>query len=66
MVPINSGGTLTKDVTGLDKYTEYEFQVLAFTSVGDGPKSPAKVNRTSQDGKMCNMYTGNVFKSLHL
>ena len=66
MVPINSGGTLTKDVTGLDKYTEYEFQVLAFTSVGDGPKSPAKVNRTLQDGKMCNMYTGNVFKSLYL
>ena len=66
MVPINSGGTLTKDVTGLDRYTEYEFQVLAFTSVGDGPKSPAKVNRTLQDGKMCNMYTGNVFKSLHL
>ena len=66
MVPINSGATLTKDVTLLDKYTEYEFQVLAFTSVGDGPKSPAKVNRTLQDGKMCNMCTGHVSKSLHL
>ena len=51
MVPINSGSILTKDVTGLDKYTEYEFQVLAFTSVGDGPKSSSMVNRTLQDGK---------------
>ena len=66
MVPINSGGTLTKDVTGLNKYTEYEFQVLAFTSVGDGPKSSTKVNRTLQDGKICNMCTVNVCKSIHL
>ena len=51
MVSINSGGTLTKDVTGLDKYTEYEFEVLAFTSVGDGPKSSVKVERTKEDGK---------------
>ena len=51
MVSINSGGTLTKDVTGLDKYTEYEFEVLAFTSVGDGPTSSVKVERTKEDGK---------------
>ena len=50
MVPINNGTTLTKDVTGLDKYTEYEFQVLAFTSVGDGPKSSVGVERTKEDG----------------
>ena len=56
LVAINSGGTLTKNVTGLDKYTEYEFEVLASTSVGDGPKSSTKVKRTLQDGKMCNMY----------
>ena len=62
MVPINSAATLTKDVTGLDKYTEYEFQVLAFTSVGDGPKSSPKVNRTLQDGEICNMCTVNVYK----
>ena len=52
MVPVNSGGTLSKDVTGLDKYTEYEFQVLAFTSVGDGPKSSVKVERTMEDGRI--------------
>ena len=51
MVPINSKATLTKDATGLDKYTEYEFQVLAFTSVGDGPNSTVKVEETMEDGK---------------
>ena len=35
----------------LDKYTEYEFQVLAFTSKGDGPKSSVVVVRTKEDGK---------------
>ena len=54
MVAINTGATLTKEVTGLDKYTEYEFQVLAFTSVGDGPKSSVGVERTKEDGKKCN------------
>ena len=49
-IRINSGSTLSRDVTGLDKYTEYEFQVLAFTSVGDGPKSSVKVERTGEDG----------------
>ena len=33
---IKSAAVLNKVVDGLDKYTEYEFQVLAFTSVGDG------------------------------
>ena len=51
MVPINSGATLTKDVTGLDEYTEYVFQVLAFTSVGGGPNSTVKVEKTMEDGQ---------------
>ncbi|XP_022783169.1 neogenin-like [Stylophora pistillata] len=46
---INSGSTLRRNVTGLKKYTEYEFQVLASTSVGNGPKSPSKVERTKED-----------------
>lgn len=49
---ITSGSTLSRLVTGLEKYTEYEFQVLAYTSDGDGPKSPVKVERTQGDG-MC-------------
>ena len=48
---IKSGSTLTKVVNGLDKYTEYDFQVLAFTSVGDGPNSSVKSARTEEDGK---------------
>ena len=50
---------LTKDVAGLEKYTEYEFQVLAYTSVGDGPSSPVVVERTKEDGK-------SLVTSLHL
>ena len=47
---ISDGATLNRTVSGLNKYTEYEFQVLAFTSDGDGPKSLAKVKRTMEDG----------------
>ena len=36
---MNNGTALSRDVAGLDIYTEYEFEVLAFTSVGDGPRS---------------------------
>ena len=48
---INSGSIRSKVVNGLDKFTEYEFQVLAYTSVGDGPKSSKKYQRTNEDGK---------------
>ena len=51
MFTVNGGATQTEVVSGLDKYTEYEIQVLAFTSVGDGPKSSVKVERTKEDGK---------------
>ena len=50
-VLFNDGNTLTKGVTGLLKYTEYEFQVLAFTSAGDGMNSSVKTVRTNEDGK---------------
>ena len=66
MEPINSAATLTKEVTGLHKYTEYDFQVLAFTFVGDGPNSSVEVERTRQDGKICNMCTIHAGKSVRL
>ena len=50
-ITINSKSTLTKVVAGLDEYTEYEFEVLAFTSVGDGPNSSVVSERTMEDGK---------------
>ncbi|PFX30093.1 Down syndrome cell adhesion molecule-like [Stylophora pistillata] len=46
---ITNGSTLRRLVTGLDKYTEYEFQVLAYTSGGDGPKSSVEVERTMEN-----------------
>ena len=48
---INSGSTQTKVVPGLEEYTEYEFQVLAYTSIGDGPKSNAQYAKTNQAGE---------------
>ena len=49
-LPISNGRTSSRTVSGLDKFTEYEFQVLAMTSDGDGPKSSVKVKRTMEDG----------------
>ena len=48
---INNGATVNKTVTGLDKFTKYVFQVWAFTSVGDGRRSPVNHARTREDGK---------------
>ena len=71
---IIDGNTFTKTVTGLLKYTEYEFQVLAFTSAGDGSKSSKLVERTSEDGKIkttapfsffCSLVYGLRTKSFH-
>ena len=63
MLRIDNGAIHDKTVTGLDKNTEYEFQVLAFTSTGDGPKSSPVVVRTMKDGKnlenVCECY---IFK----
>ena len=48
---INDQNVGTTDVTGLAKYTKYEFKVLAFTSVGDGPNSTVESETTKEDGK---------------
>ena len=49
---MSNGQIRFKHVTGLDKYSEYEFQVLAFTSTGDGPRSAVAVERTMEDGSV--------------
>ena len=51
MQPINNQATHTQEVTGLNKFTEYEFQILAFTSVGDGPKITTIFEKTKEAGK---------------
>ena len=48
----NNVTSLTSVISGLDKYTEYKFQVSAFSSKGDGPKSSVIVKRTKEDGKI--------------
>ncbi len=52
ILTIESNSTLTRDVTGLHKYTEYEFQVLTYSFVGNGPKSSVEPVRTDEDGKV--------------
>ncbi|RMX56301.1 hypothetical protein pdam_00021644 [Pocillopora damicornis] len=46
---IQNAAIRSRYITGLQADTEYDFQVLAFTSVGDGPKSSVKVVRTAVD-----------------
>ena len=48
---INGSEIHTYIVTGLDENTEYEFQLLAFSLAGDGPKSSVKVLRLMDNGK---------------
>ena len=50
-ITINTLSTRTKVVTELDKYTEYDLQVLAFTAVSDGPNSSVMSERTTEDSK---------------
>ena len=50
---VNTSNALvyTKTVTGLQESTEYELQVLAYTSAGDGPRSSVQVVETLEVGK---------------
>ena len=41
----------SSEVTGLEKFTQYEFEVCAFSSVGCGRKSSSKIASTWEDGK---------------
>ena len=50
-VTVHDGTVLSKTITGMEKYTKYDIQVSAFTYAGEGPKSSAVTERTSQDGK---------------
>lgn len=39
------------ELDGLEKYTNYSIQVLAFTRAGDGVRSEQIYTRTKEDGK---------------
>ena len=63
-VLINNAEIRSISVTGLQSDTDYDFQVLAFTSSGDGPKSSVKVVRTVVDGKTRTEYSMGISLSL--
>ena len=51
VITIGSNSILSYEVTGLGMFTKYEFQVLAFSIMGDGPSSSVKAVRTNAGGK---------------
>lgn len=51
VITIEGYSTLSHEVTGLGIFTKYEFQVLAFSIMGDGPSSAVKTVRTNAEGK---------------
>ena len=50
-IPLFNTSALNTSITGLKKFTEYEFHALVLTVNGYRPVSPLKVVRTSEDGK---------------
>lgn len=46
-------GQPSLELDGLEKYTNYSIQVLAFTNAGDGVRSEQIYVRTKEDGKRC-------------
>ena len=51
LIDVSNASVYTKTVTGLQESTEYELQVLAYTSAGDGPNSSVQFVKTLKDGK---------------
>ena len=51
VITIESNSVLSHEVTGLGIFTKYEFQVLTFSLMGDGPPSSVKTVRTDVGGK---------------
>ena len=51
MIDVSNSSVYTKTVTGLQESTEYELQVLAYTSAGDGPQSSVQFVKAKEYGK---------------
>lgn len=47
-----AGSERSVRIDNLEKWTEYKIWVLAFTRIGDGPRSDVVVAQTDEDGKM--------------
>lgn len=48
---LNGGGASTCTVTGLTKYTQYEFFIVPFYKTVEGKPSNSRIARTMEDGK---------------
>ncbi|XP_068675665.1 cell adhesion molecule DSCAML1-like [Montipora foliosa] len=48
LIDVSQNSVYTKTVTGLQESTEYELQVLAYTSAGDGPQSSVQFVKTKE------------------
>jgi len=59
VLSIRSNSTLNIHITGLRKFSKYQFQVLAFSSAGNGPESSVQEVRTNEDGKIAIVSSGN-------
>ena len=66
VLTINNRTSRHQRLTGLHEYTEYTFQILAFTSVGDGPNSSVQVKRTLEDGKRSNRFPKILSKNVNV
>ena len=53
LLKISNASIRAETVRELTKFTEYGFQLLAYTSVGDGPNSSVQFVTTMEDGKWC-------------
>ena len=62
LVNASNATVYTKTVTGLEGSTEYELQVLALTSAGDGPKSFVYFVKTREGGKS---HINNLFRKIN-
>lgn len=49
---LNGGGASTCTITGLQKYTRYEFFIVPFYKSVEGKPSNSRVARTLEDGKL--------------
>ena len=49
---INHGATYSADLEGLEAFVTYEFQVLAYTRIGNGPRSSPVRATTLESSKL--------------
>jgi hypothetical protein len=59
-----NGGISSCKISGLQKYTTYEFFIVPFYKTVEGKPSNSRVSQTSEDGKinLCKINNSNITK----